>query len=260
MKNSSSCWLVVQKETFLFLQGKDLALPTTVALEQLTPFFVRQFALGCSKDITFFAAEVSSDMILPDALQAVPVRQALTLLPADYYGMVVKAYSVIRWDKHHQFCGQCAAQTMLRDRAFERYCQACGLSCFPRISPSIIVLIHRGEELLMASSPHYAPGVYGLIAGFIEAGESAEDALHREVFEEVGIKVQNPVYFGSQPWPFPDSLMLAYTAEYASGDIVICENEIKEAGWYRYDKLPGLPSSRVSIAFKLLDHFINSHH
>ena len=112
----------------------------------------------------------------------------------------------------------------------------------------------------MASSPHYAPGVYGLIAGFIEAGESAEDALHREVFEEVGIKVQNPVYFGSQPWPFPDSLMLAYTAEYASGDIVICENEIKEAGWYRYDKLPGLPSSRVSIAFKLLDHFINSHH
>ena len=108
----------------------------------------------------------------------------------------------------------------------------------------------------MSRSPHFPPGRYGLIAGFVEAGESIEAAAYREVEEEVGIKIKNLRYFGSQSWPFPDSLMIAFIAEYASGELIIDHNEIEDAGWYRYDNLPGKPSSSVSIAKKLIEHYI----
>jgi NAD+ diphosphatase len=101
------------------------------------------------------------------------------------------------------------------------------------------------------------PGVYGLIAGFVEVGETIEDAVHREVKEEVGLRIKNLAYFGSQPWPFPDALMIGFIAEYDSGDLVIDNDEIEAAGWYRYDNLPGRPSVPISIAARLLDHFID---
>lgn len=108
----------------------------------------------------------------------------------------------------------------------------------------------------MARSPHFAPGVYGLIAGFVDPGENIEEAVHREVKEEVGLKIKNLVYYGSQPWPFPDSLMLAFTADYESGEIVMEPGEIEAAGWYKYNNLPGLPSSTLSIGMKLIMDFV----
>jgi NAD+ diphosphatase len=120
------------------------------------------------------------------------------------------------------------------------------------------VLIKKGEHLLMARGSHFPPGIYGLIAGFVETGENLEEAIRREVKEEVGIEIKNPSYFGSQAWPFPDSLMIAFLVEYASGDIQIDKDEIEEAGWYRYDNLPGLPSMKISIASKLLESFVES--
>ena len=108
----------------------------------------------------------------------------------------------------------------------------------------------------MARSPHFAPGVFGLIAGFVEIGESLEEAVFREVKEEVSLDIKNIRYFTSQPWPFPDSLMVGFIADYAGGDIQIDHREIESAGWYRYDHLPGRPSSGISIASKLLEHFI----
>ena len=110
----------------------------------------------------------------------------------------------------------------------------------------------------MARSPHFPPGVYGLIAGFVDVGENIEEAVHREVKEEVGLQIKNLLYYGSQPWPFPDSLMLAFTADYASGEIVMDQDEIEDAGWYRHDNLPGLPSVALSIAMKLIDDFVNA--
>lgn len=129
---------------------------------------------------------------------------------------------------------------------------------FPRLSPAIIVLIERDDTLLLARSARFPAAFFSVLAGFVEPGESLEMAVHREVMEETGIAVNNIRYFGSQPWPYPDSLMLGFTAQYESGEIKIDGEEIVEAGWYRVDNLPQLPG-KVSIARQLIDSFIKKH-
>ncbi|ETO92358.1 NAD(+) diphosphatase [Legionella oakridgensis] len=251
-----SCWLIIQNNDSVLL-SKNNTLLNGNDIACLSAYFTRSFQLGILKDTEYFCAEIHAKQSAFNEFNAVSLRQALSLLTPDEYGMGVKAYSVINWDKNHQFCGRCGARTIHQNKHFERTCLSCRISFFPRISPSIIVLIHKGDQLVMARSSHFSAGIYGLIAGFVEAGESLENAVHREVKEEIGLEIKNLSYFGSQPWPFPDSLMLAFTAEYASGDLVIDKNEIEEAGWYRYDNLPGRPSMAISIASTLLDNFIN---
>lgn len=250
-----TCWFIIQNQKCVLL-NKDRHFPNQIDILPLKAYFLRHFALGDCNGIAYFCAEISPDVQLQDEFHAISLKQALSMISPEQYSIGVKAYSFIHWDKNHKFCGQCAAQTVHRAPHFERFCPICHLSFFPRISPSIIVLIHRGDELVMARSPHFGPGIYGLIAGFVEIGESVEEAIHREVKEEVGLQVKNISYFGSQPWPFPDSLMLAFIAEYDSGELVIDNEEIEDAGWYRYDNLPGKPSTEISIAFKLLDNFV----
>ncbi len=250
----TTCWLVFQNDHLLFIKHKThFTLPTT---QNNMPTFLREIQLGMFNDQLCYCAEIASDASLPVQYELIPLRKSFELLEPIWYSLVVKAYSVINWDKNHQYCGRCGHITSHQSHIFERLCEHCGLAVYPRISPSVIVLIQKGDELLMARSPHFTKGVYGLIAGFVEAGESIEEAIHREVREEVNINIQNLHYFGSQPWPFPDSLMIGFTAEYASGELMIDNNEIEEAGWYRYDNLPGRPSSNISIAGKLINYFI----
>ena len=255
-------WFVFQSDSLLLLK-KDNSLLDDIAYASLAPHCLRCFNLGCFNHIEYHCADIDQETPVSDAIHVLPLRQALSLFINDAYGLVVKAYSVIIWDKNHQYCSRCGCVTALSHnlhqmKAFERLCTPCGLSFFPRISPSIIVLIKKDNHLLMARSPHFPPGVYGLIAGFVDAGESIEQAVHREVMEEVGLQIKNVSYYGSQPWPFPDSLMLAFTADYASGEIVMAPDEIEDAGWYMHDNLPGLPSVALSIGMKLIDDFINA--
>ena len=141
-------------------------------------------------------------------------------------------------------------------------CPNCGLITYPRISPAIIVRVDRVIDgvphLLLARNGRWRSGWYSVLAGFVEPGETLEECVHREVFEEVGIRLKNVSYFGSQPWPFPNSLMLAFTAEYASGNIVLEEEEIEDANWFTVETLPNLPS-RMSIARRLVDDFVERH-
>lgn len=252
-------WFIIQNDGILLLKDHQ-TLPTCRLLVAMVPNYLRHFYLGKFNQIEYYCAEIGKEVTLPEPFEVVSLRQALTLLTASQYPWAVKAYSVIKWDSHHQFCGRCGCATVHQSQSFERVCSksSCGLSFFPRISPSIIVLIRKGEQLLMARSPHFLPGVYGLIAGFVEVGESLEEAVHREVMEEVGLRINNLVYCYSQQWPFPDSLMVGYMADYEAGEITIDGCEIEEAGWYRYDELPGRPSLSISIAAKLLDDFIKS--
>lgn len=245
-------WFIFQNDRLLLIQDK---LPDNDTAASLKPHFIRRHNLGTFNNIECYCAEIHSDIYLPD-MESLPLRKAFDKL-GDWYPVIAKAASIINWDKTHQFCGCCGNPTELLAGSLERVCKTCGLSFFPRISPSIIVLICKNDHILMSRGPHFSPGAYGLIAGFVEAGESLENAVHREVREEVSITIKNLRYFGSQAWPFPDSLMIGFIADYESGDIIIDTSEIETAGWYRYDQLPGLPSTHSSIARKLIDYFIS---
>lgn len=173
----------------------------------------------------------------------------------DTYKILGYAAQIGTWAREHRFCGNCG-QPMTQihwERAM--YCAPCDLRSYPRISPSMIVLITRGDEILLARSPRFVTGVYSTLAGFAEPGESAEDCLVREVREEVAIEVQNIQYVGSQCWPFPHSMMLGFHAEYAGGEIVMQPDEIEDAQWFRVDALPPLPAGR-SIARYLIDLYV----
>lgn len=249
-------WFIFQNDRLLIQRGDNIQLVTSSNTPTLKSAFLRQHLLGQFENFNVYCAEIPVEQTLPEKIEAQPLRKAMELLGTDWYNMAAKAYTIINWDKNHQYCGRCGNTTTHKTGSFERICNTCGLNFYPRISPSIIVLIHKGDQLLMARSPHFTPGAYGLIAGFVEAGESIETAVHREVWEEVQIKIKNLHYFGSQAWPFPDSLMIAFMAEYDSGEIIIDSNELETAGWYHFNDLPGRPSYQMSMASKLIDHFI----
>jgi NAD+ diphosphatase len=153
-----------------------------------------------------------------------------------------RGYQIAEWARTHRFCGACGGPTS--HVAGERCarCPACGHSAYPRISPAMMVLIRKGDAILLARHTQSPTNFFTALAGFLEAGESIEDAVHREVYEEVGLRVRNVQYFGSQPWPFPHSLMIAFTADYVSGDIRVDDSEIAEAGWFGpEDPFPKVP-------------------
>lgn len=182
-----------------------------------------------------------------------PVRALFGLASgASAFALAGRATQLLDWQRNHRFCGRCATPTQMKTTEFAMVCPDCGLVAYPRISPAIMVLIRRGEELLLARSPHFRPGVFSALAGFVEAGETLEQCAVREVREEVGLEIANLRYFDSQPWPFPDSLMVAFFADYAGGEITPDPAEIEAADWYRRDALPTLPDP-VSIARRLID-------
>lgn len=183
------------------------------------------------------------------------LRRLWGLLDEDAWKLAGRAAQIVEWDRNHRFCGRCGAATGRQEGELARLCPRCGLQQFPRISPAVIVRVERGDRILLARSPHFAPGVYSTLAGFVEPGESLEDTVLREVREESGVTVTNLRYFGSQPWPFPHSLMIGFVADYESGEIRPQEGEIEDARWFGVDDLPGLPS-RYSIARALIDEFI----
>lgn len=198
-----------------------------------------------------FAADVA---IVPENLvgELMPLRPLFSLAGPEVFALAGRATFLLDWQKNHRFCGHCGKPTRKNPHEYSMVCRACGLVAYPRISPAVMVLVSRGDELLLARSPHFRPGVFSALAGFVEAGETLEQCAVREVREEVGIEIANLRYFQSQPWPFPDSLMLAFFADYAGGELTPDPAEIEAAGWFRRDALPTLPDP-VSIARRLID-------
>jgi NAD+ diphosphatase len=184
------------------------------------------------------------------------LRMLFGSLEDDWYWLANRAFHLLGWGKKNRFCGVCGSELSLSEDEVAFKCDKCGNIIYPRISPAVIVAITRGDEILLAHSARFAKGMYSVIAGFVEAGETLEECVEREIGEEVGIKVKNIRYFRSQPWPYPDSLMLAFTAEYESGEIQVDNEEITDAGWYTADNLPGLPS-KASVARKLIDSWLD---
>ena len=168
-------------------------------------------------------------------------RQWLARLPESWFPLLSTALQVSSWLRDHRFCGRCGAGVVRLDAEFAMHCQACGLRNYPRISPCIITLVTHGDAMLLARSPRFPAGRFSTLAGFIEPGESAEEAVHREIFEEVGLTVGRIRYYRSQAWPFPHALMLGYFAEAATRRIRIDGVEIADAAWFMPERLPQLP-------------------
>ncbi|MEQ9727212.1 NAD(+) diphosphatase [Pseudomonas sp. WHRI 8822A] len=183
------------------------------------------------------------------------LRQVMLEGDAELFQMLGFAAQIGTWASDNRFCGSCATAMLQVPGERAMQCPACNLRHYPRLSPSMIVLVTRGDEVLLARSPRFVTGVYSTLAGFVEAGESVEQCVAREVREEVGVEVCNIRYQGSQNWPFPHSLMLGFHADYAGGEIVMQEEEIEDARWFSIHALPPLPASR-SIARYLIDAYL----
>ncbi len=183
------------------------------------------------------------------------LRALIGAFDDEFLSLAGRAYQIAEWARTHRFCGACATPMQLAagERAFK--CPACHMIAYPRISPAMMVLIKKGDEVLLARHVHSPTKRFTPLAGFLEAGESIEEAIHREVMEEVGLRVTNLRYFASQSWPFPHSLMIAWTADYLSGEIKVDANEIAEARWFGPQDAFEQPYSEVSISGKLVNTF-----
>ena len=198
---------------------------------------------------------VAWDAEPPEGMAFHGLRRLWGLLPEEAWRLAGRAVQLLDWDRNHRFCGRCGTPTERHPTERARVCPRCSLQAFPRLSPAVITLVEDGDRMLLARSPHFAPGVYSTLAGFVEPGESLEEAVVREVREEVGVELADLRYFGSQPWPFPNSLMIGFLARYAGGEIRRQEEEIEDARWFTADDLPGLPSP-MSIARRLVEDFL----
>jgi len=181
------------------------------------------------------------------------LRSLFGVLDDEFLGLASRAVQLAEWARTHRFCGVCA--TPMEQKPDERCfsCPQCGMTAYPRISPAMMVLVKKGDAVLLAMHAQSPYKRFTALAGFLEAGESVEDAIHREVQEEVGLRVHNLQYFGSQSWPFPHSLMIAFTAEYLDGEIRVDPEEIAEARWFGPDdEWPERPVT-VSIAARLIN-------
>jgi len=248
-------WVLVQGNAVLFQGGPT---PGTVLMPDPLPAGLACGApvyLGTRDDLVSYAAEVPAGAVPPGGWQPSPVRELSGKVQDGDMALASYAVRILDFDRSTVFCGRCGAQTRPLTTERARICTACSRITYPRISPAVIVLIKKGEEVLLARSPGSPPGVFSVIAGFNEPGENLEQTVRREVGEEVGIAVRNLRYFGSEPWPFPDSLMIGFVADYAGGEIRVDNQEIEAAGWFTRDTLPPYPR-KASITRALIEAWI----
>ena len=225
----------------LLPEGEDVLAPSLLDAE------ARHY-LGRLGGLDAWALRVTT---IPSGWRRVPLRTAMMAMPAALMEVASRAAQVIEWDCAHRFCGACGTSTERVEHERARRCPSCGRQAYPRVTPAMMVLVWRPGEVLLARSPRFAKGVYSALAGFVEAGETLEQCIEREVAEEVGVGVTDLRYYGSQSWPFPHSLMVAFTARWTGGEIVPQLGEIEDARWYPLDALPAIPP-RFSISGHLI--------
>jgi NAD+ diphosphatase len=242
-------WFVF-RETKLLVREPDNQLP---ARNDWADAALRNLYLGEITSEHYFCSELPAEVEAPSGWRWSDLRSLFGRLDDSLYALAGRAVQLIDWDRTHQFCGRCGTSTFAREDERSRQCPSCKLTAYPRVAPALMALVRRlPNEILLARSPRFAPGMYSALAGFAEPGETLEQCLQREVFEEVGVRVKNLRYFTSQPWPFPHSLMIAFICDYDSGELNPDRVEIVDANWFRIDDLPKLPQP-ISIARRLID-------
>lgn len=247
-------WFAFQGAQILVMRDAQTAsVPNALDLRELGVSPKSSLYLGVLDGQHCFACELEEGSAAPEGMQWSGLRALFGSIDDALFALAGRAFQIVDWDRSHMFCGRCGTPTQIRNHERARECPNCGQIHYPRIAPAIMALVRRGREFLLARSPHFAPGMYSALAGFVEPGETLEQTLVREVREEVGIEVTNVRYFASQPWPFPHSLMIAFNADYAGGEITPDPGEIEAADWFTPERLPHALPSKISISRRLID-------
>lgn len=249
---------------FFFRNGRMMTVPvdgthrppTAVDLDGAAVHRGAAVFLGRLDGRCCFAAQWPEGRPVPEGMALNDLRALFDVLDQRFLQPAGLANQLILWHDNHRFCGRCGRPTEDKPDERAKQCTGCGLINYPRLSPAVIVAVIRGDRILLARNKRFRAPFFSVLAGFVEPGETLEDCIHREVLEEVGIRVGRLRYFGSQPWPFPDSLMVGFTAEYRGGDISVDNSEIVEAGWFTRDDLPRVPPA-FSIAGSLIARFVD---
>lgn len=232
----------------------------TIPLQEEPPTEVKPWTtiinIASPDGIEAKAYNIDSPVTADDRYEMCPLRQSYYKLPEALYLKAGKCAELLYWDRNTKFCGVCGGQMHFHTDISKR-CEMCGKEVWPSLAPAVIVLIRRGDEILLARGRNFKSEFYGLIAGFVETGETLEEAVKREVKEETGLNIKNIRYFDSQAWPYPSGLMIGFTADYESGELHLQQEELKKAGWFQRTNLPKLPE-KLSIARRLIDNWLEN--
>ena len=244
---------------WVILQGSALLIKATTSGPQLpegdSPILTSvrpPLYIGDWQEQPCRVLNISRQAELPPDFQTISLQDRNPQLPPALLSLAGIAQMILHWEKTSRRCSHCGEQLVRLPGEWGKECHNCASQHFPHIHPCVIGLIVRGDEILLVRKPEWADGRFGLVAGFVEFGESLEEAMEREIREETGLQVNNLRYIGSQCWPFPSQLMTGFVADYLAGDIKLQEDELAEAAWYKLDQLPVLPPRR-SIARYLID-------
>jgi NAD+ diphosphatase len=211
--------------------------------------------LGMLDGVACFATRVARGEAGPGGTEPVALRSLYGVLSDEEFGIAGRALALTSWDHDHRFCGRCGAPTEPADHERVRICTSCKHGSYPRLSPAVIMLVERDGRALLARNAKFPMPFFSTLAGFVDVGETLEEAVVREVREETQLEIADVRYFGSQPWPFTGSLMVAFTARWAGGEIRLQPEELAEAGWFAPGELPVVPPP-LSIARALIDDFV----
>ena len=246
-------WIVIYKEMVLCFKAQPKLIEGSWSeLTWLHAFEDEIMYVGEVKDKRCYLVDVGSQVMCDETFTALSLRALLMQSSPSFFSVISRAWQIALFLRTHKYCGQCGSKMARVDWELATHCHNCGHRCYPRISPCIIVAIKHENKILLAKGRQHKNDMYSTLAGFVESGETLEHAVHREVAEEVGVKVKNLRYFGSQPWPFPHSLMCGFLADFDAGEIKIDEREIVDAQWFSFDKLPNIPPV-FSIAGQLIE-------
>ena len=230
-------------------------IPTFKDVKNLISGLEIMYHLGKVNEIHCFCGEISSCVKVSGELKFVGLRQVIPIIDKDIAPVCGRASQIIHFHKTNKFCGVCGGENEFVGYEFAMKCKKCGYMSYPQVCPAIIVGITKGDKILLANNKSFPEGLHSNVAGFVDVNETLEECVKREVLEEVNIKVKNIKYFSSQPWPYPNSIMIGFTAEYESGDIKVDGDEIIHADWYSKDNLPILPDENT-IKRKIIDSIL----
>ncbi len=255
---TDSWWFIFAKGMLLVhLPGQEPVAICTRSPEQLglQPIFSKYLGRYASADC--FVADLEGEAPVLGDMEFRDLRGLFGALDDDIFCLAGRAIQIVHWHRDHRFCGKCGTAMIDRRSELARKCPNCNFISYPRLSPAVIMSIVRDDHILLARAPRFPAGMYSTLAGFVEPGETLEEAVCREVFEEVALRVDKIRYVASQPWPFPHSLMIGFTSTYKSGEISIDHKELEDARWFSLSELPVLPS-KISISRLLIENFISA--